>query len=455
MKNKGFFVFLFAFLAVLGWGYYEYQKTQETKSAEAKKGKLLQFAISSIDGFEKSSPSETYSVKRDQDGQWVIDGQLKDWADSDMVKNYFRDFEGQKADVVVENPEDMGVFGFGEADTIYRFYSDGKTLEIHQSSKSTFDGRVYLRVSGESRVYLGEASWARFAGKGYSDLRSKSLFPSRGIAVSELRWKRPKEKLSLEKVDQGWQVSGRPEILLDGSRVQGFLSQIESLKADVVTDIKVDGANLKAFGLIGSKVQEYEALGQDVRRHLKVGTKQDDGYLYLVSSERDYLLKLKPESLEKVALRLDDVRDRKYAFQYDRDSVKKVLVDGESFVAEDQGWVRASDKKAADEDRLSDLLQKIEGLEVDSFGLRGLGANKKTDFSRKIRLEDQAGQPVFELQWTSEVLKRGAQEGYLVKTLKEPKAFFVAKNRLQNLPTEFTIDETTDEETTEQKDDSE
>ena len=135
--------------------------------------------------------------------------------------------------------------------------------------------------------------------------------------------------------------------------------------------------------------------------------------------------------------------------------MKKVLVDGESFVAEDQGWVRASDKKAADEDRLSDLLQKIEGLEVDSFGLRGLGASKKTDFSRKIRLEDQAGQPVFELQWTSEVLKRGAQEGYLVKTLKEPKAFFVAKNRLQNLPTEFTIDETTDEETSEQKDDSE
>src|SRR5262249_34201255 len=146
----------------------------------------------------------------------------------------------------VDNRPAEPVYGLARPDARWRFQSgDKEVLNLLVGAKEKDGTRRYAKLAANDLVFLLDP---KLTAKAVGEYRSRNLGPSLDSAqVESLNFKYAKNPFVLEKVNNTWQVAGKPDAKIKSETVTETLDALARLKAERFVADK--DADLKLYGL--------------------------------------------------------------------------------------------------------------------------------------------------------------------------------------------------------------
>jgi hypothetical protein len=214
------------------------------------------------------------------DGTWKLVEPLEAEAEHTELENLINVVAKlQASELVAEKPSeaDLKRYGLDKPEGHWRFLSgDKEELSLLLGRREQGGGRCYTKLEKGDLVAVLDTA---LAGKLFAEYRSRSPWsPSLDSAqVEVLTYTRGGTSFRLEKVNNHWQVEGKPESKIKDETVNDTLAAIAGLKAERFVMDK--GAELKLYGLEPAELT-VEVETPSGKRVLHVGRAEGESKRY-------------------------------------------------------------------------------------------------------------------------------------------------------------------------------
>lgn len=437
MKVKGTWWLLMA--VVLTSAYVAWDLNHETQTALKKDAAatFFKFQKDQVNEFSIEKGTERLRLKRSTDG-WKIEEPLVDWADNSYVEEFISALIDERSIEVANEGDavDLKIYGLEQPKaklTVVNQAGQSTTVEI--SDKKNFEGNSLVKLSGDKQVLIGGATWHSRADKKAVDFRDKRLLRGKIGAVDEIELKNERGLLRLKLKDGQWQAVGAEKLILEQNRVRELLSVINETRAlDFITDKVPMAYERKKYGLERPAVILKLSLGE--KKWIAELGQGDDKSSYAFVSDPTFLLKLEPGQMKNFQkYDLDELREKKSAFAFDKLLVKKIELNNSlkklNFELKGQNWelINKSANLNVDQEKIKLLIEALGETTVFKYASLQDQVKLKNPANR-LQLKDETGQIVFELLWGADERRQFAnseKQVVLAKTNKHAEVFWLDK----------------------------
>jgi hypothetical protein len=214
-------------------------------------------------------------------GTWKLAEPVEVDAEQNELEEFVKALAVLRADeLVAEKPADLKAYGLEKPRARWRFLEDKKellTLDIGDTEKGP-PGRVYARLDKGDLVFLLDP---KQTSQVLAEYRSRTVWPKFDVVqVERVSYGYAKDPFVLQKVDNTWQVVGKPEVKVDVEKVRDTLDALDRLKAERYVVDK--GASLKEFGFEPPELA-LEIETKTGKHKLLLGRKEGDTQRYYVT----------------------------------------------------------------------------------------------------------------------------------------------------------------------------
>jgi len=368
-----------------------------------KKTLLAAFDKGRVAALELDLPEASIRLRR-KDGAWRLEAPIEAAADPGAVRallDAIATAESRK--IVAEKADAPATYGLDRpVAQVTVVFDDGTRLPTVRVGKTTPVGYgAYARVGDDPAVLLTTGAFHAGVRKGVDDLRDRDVLAFEAADVSQLRISaNGRSDVVLEREGEGWRIAKPAALRADASQVQGFLSSLESLRADGF----VDGAPTAGQGLLPPERTIVLVPREGEPLELRVGRTVVEGEAkktFVARGAAGPVFAVPEHLAQGLAKGVDDLRD-KTIVSVPRESLAAIAVtraDGRGFRLEkkDGAW-RLADAGAVGTrqpllDRFADDARSLRGSEVaaEPADARALGLDRP---SLQIAFEGEAGAPL-------------------------------------------------------------
>jgi hypothetical protein len=188
------------------------------------------------------------------DDTWKMTEPVEAEAEATELQAFVKDVSRLRADrVVAEKPADLKPYGLDRPQALWRFAAGGKeelslavgAFEPAGKGEKGPGRRAYARLGTGDLVFLLDD---RLTAQALAEYRSRKVWPPLdAVQIEGLRYQGPQGGFALQKVNNTWQVAGKPAAKVNADAVRDTLDALARLQAErYMTD---RGKDLKLFGL--------------------------------------------------------------------------------------------------------------------------------------------------------------------------------------------------------------
>jgi hypothetical protein len=226
------------------------------------------------------------AVFAEEDGAWKMTLPIEAEAVGNELQEFTKSISRLRADkLVAEKPADLKPFGLDRPRVRWHFLtSDKQELGLLVGSLEKGGKRAYAMLEKGDLVFLLNE---RLTNQALAEYRDRKVWaPLDAVQVEKLRYGYPKAGFVLQKVPDGWQVAGRPELKVKADAVRDTLDALARLQADHYVMDK--GGDRKLFGLEPPSLS-LEVFTASGSRTLLLGRQEgtSGGYYATVAGEKD------------------------------------------------------------------------------------------------------------------------------------------------------------------------
>mgnify|MGYP001162364646 CR=1 FL=1 len=229
MKFKGTAWMLVVFL-ILGFYYFLVDLPTEKKKAKEKEmaDKVLYFKTADVKEFSLIKAGHTITLQQNPENNWNLIQPLKSKADNSESGSFLSEIENlEKFRVVENNPKDLEQYGLQDPTFKIHFkFKEGKQETLLFGHDSPMGGKTYLKLDGDTRVFLAVASKTKLE-KSVYDFRDKTILNFSSGSIYQIQIKRKENPLYLIREKDQWLISGEIKAEADKDSVQAFLNAIQ------------------------------------------------------------------------------------------------------------------------------------------------------------------------------------------------------------------------------------
>ncbi|MBL8797013.1 MAG: DUF4340 domain-containing protein [Planctomycetia bacterium] len=217
------------------------------------------------------------------DGNWKLVEPLDAPADQNELDEFINAFAKLRADeLIMDKPEDLKPYGLERPEARWRFLNgDKEVLSLligdREKTRTGEPGRVYAKLASGDVVFLLDP---KLTAQVLGEFRGRSL----GEAIDAAQVERvdygapggdPERKpFTLEKVNEAWQVAGKPEAKVNPLRVSETLVTLANLRAERFIVDK--DADFKLYGLEPAYLTVELRTRSGAKRQLAIGARAGD-----------------------------------------------------------------------------------------------------------------------------------------------------------------------------------
>ncbi len=398
-KNLSRIFFSFLALALAGWAFYEYKQSQKEREQQERAAVFFDRELESLKAFRVTKAGGKILEVKKEGEDWLVRQPIQDLADFAEISRWFNEIKNQKVQKIQTDKDISWKDYYLEKAPLVRLeFSSGQSLSFSVSGKSSFDGKYFIK-KGED-LLLGESYFYSEVNEvDFDSFRSGKLLQPLGHAT-KIQFQGP-EAFALDWENYSWSLSEDQSFPLDSSRLDGFWTDINSIKSSAFKE-RVRPESLKKYGLNKPQLKiQFSYPEKDKSVTLKLSPFQGEKAFVFVSHRR-FILEISKEDAKKLLLSKKDFRDHAFPFNYKADSVAQVeRRSGKKSLAikkEGQVWRALGEKdKAVSVEKAEELLDQIKELRGEKYKKSAvLGKNP-----RFIKMTTAKGDLVFELKEAS------------------------------------------------------
>ena len=196
-------------------------------------------AVAQVDAVTITKGADTVALVKGPSGSWSVNGLAAATPRVNELLQALRD--STTPELAAESPSSFQRMGVDSAaGRSLRVASGGKTLAtVIVGNRGATPDAAYVRVPGDSRVYLWRGGLAGYAERKLDDWRDREVAPVPTDSIASLDIRRGKERYTLERSGATWTLPGRRPT--DSSAVALLLGTLHNLSAvGFATDRQVD-----------------------------------------------------------------------------------------------------------------------------------------------------------------------------------------------------------------------
>lgn len=399
---------------------------------------------------------------------WKIVSPIEDLGDSFSIESFLKNLTNAKRKSVIvdknddsrdsnnskdDSKIDWALYGLEHPKgSIVVELNNGKSVEVIVANKNNFENNPYLRKKGTNQVLLAASSeWNDFINKEVKDFRDKSIFRLSSININNFSiYVRGKKEVFLVRKEGKWTYPDKEDkkenliedVVLDSKKIQKFLREIESLKAEDFVSEKKEDENAKIFyGLNDNSYYELKlSLTGGDELHFKVfkvkkiendikqipgmppqpGSSKDSVSFYATLSDKNTVFKLPNRKVKTLFNKnLNDFRDKNFPFNFDEKKVSQIIFRKDSLkedkknlmslslIKDKLNWISSekNDSYEVDQTKVDIFLNKIKNLEALDFKLNNKNNLSKINQKNNISFFSENNKLLFNMAW-------GGKENY-------------------------------------------
>lgn len=419
MKNKGLIILTSAVALVVGYAVYDFQSEKSAEKTKAEQATLLKMDKDQINDFVIQRLDEApLHLSRDGDG-WKIQEPVKENADQGATQDFVEATTLEKSkDVAKEGADiDLKLFGFDppKAKITFKNNSDqSKTFLI--STKKNYSGDPYVKIDGENKIFVGAGTWTARAEKKAFDFQDKRFMRFAAAKVNKVKLTRGKESLLVEKKDSIWFSPSRVDWKLDqtkSSEITYMLNNVTALEFIKDSDLKKYGLQKPTMSIeVGLMLTDEESKKTKSIWNADFGI--NDKKDHYVKNSDGLILKISPQDFEKfLKLDLEGLRDRKEAFHFSKDDIKKAEItlpeiQGQ-FELQDGNWKNLKEDSSLEvkPENIRALISQLRNFELFDFEThKSLSEFESMTPKSRFLFKNSSGQMIFQLDVSSSYKKK-------------------------------------------------
>ena len=401
-------------LVLLALGVAVYFVNRGEKSRQEQEGKLLDRQVAQITRVDLLRGNERFLFVR-AGNDWNLEAPLKAKADKIAVENILDNFASLRYDKLVEKEaKDFAVYGLDKPAIELKLYEKDPakpSAAIRLGIKNEMDSSSYVRLASLNQVAVIASYKRDYLEKTLFDFRDKRFAGFDAVDVAALTFDYDTKGLAFTKKDDQWFMEKPIFSLARDTKISDIVSAAAQLEAKTFK-AQVSAAALKEMGLDQPLLTVTFKL-KDRTKTLTVSRK--DEALYARMEGYPEICEINKDFLDKFATEAKEFRELKVA-RFDAFDVNEIAFTGKDFRAafrkdKDGNWqpAVASLKGKAANDKVSDLISAVEGLEAGDFidqppagqtfpyvvtlKVQPFGENQKTR-TVDVRLSDASGDAV-------------------------------------------------------------
>jgi hypothetical protein len=225
------------------------------------------------------------------DGTWKMTEPLEAEAEQLDLDDFVNAVARLRADeLVAEKPADLKPFGLDRPEARWRFTSGAQeVLDLLVGTREKGGPRCYAKLAQGDLVFLLDP---QLAGRVLGEYRKRAVWPTPPDAaqVEVVHFGYARDPFVLQKVDNAWEVAGRPGVKVSTPAVNDALAALAGLRVERYALDK--GADLKLFGLEPPELV-LEVQGPGGKQTLHVGHAEGGSkrrYAHVPGKERDVMV---------------------------------------------------------------------------------------------------------------------------------------------------------------------
>jgi hypothetical protein len=236
---------------------------------------VAQFADADKAVLERGPRKATFA---NVDGTWKLTEPVPAAAEQTEMEDFINAVARLRADeMVAEKPADLKPYGLDKPQAHWRFLSGTKeVLNLLVGGPDRTGRRCYAKLAAGDVVFLLDV---QTTGRVLAEYRTRAVWPTPldAAQVEGVRFDRPRNPFALQKVDNVWQVAGKPGELVDVKAVNDALDALARLRVERYVLDK--GADPKLYGLDPPELV-IEVQTRDGKRALQIGRTEGESKRY-------------------------------------------------------------------------------------------------------------------------------------------------------------------------------
>lgn len=309
MKFSGAKILVLIALLIIGFAFYDYQKSVSEVSDKLVANRVYpNRSVEDVASFKIHSIFGEIVVESRGD-KWQMSSPVQDSADSLAVNMYVGSLLNQEMKKVETDSDiDWPQYGLEKPDGWVEVTFKDKAHVLIQvgTVRAIADGH-YLRQDNGKSLFVGAAEWTSLVNRPPAEFRDKSMFEFEPSSITEFSLQQ-KDLIHFSKKGSNWVAQSKDlptGFAVDQTKVSDFAIVLSNFKVDLVAaDSKTD---LKAFGMQKPYFEVVVKTAIDERRvTFAMGT---GGKVYVTSSAREGLFEVsqdKVKSLMKIVQDFDE-----------------------------------------------------------------------------------------------------------------------------------------------------
>lgn len=424
---------------------FEYQKELNSDSSQAL---VIGYGADQISYLQVIKASVKIGLQKSEVG-WTLLEPIHEPADNTTVEDLLNTLSLEKQLAVVKTSEnafsetELSEFGLDKPAVVFIFKNNqGLAKKVSVGSVKNYEGKSYLQVDSENRVYLGNNIWNQKAADDLIAYRDKRIYRENLGGVSRIHIQSLQDKFELKRVNGKWVSTDFPSFELDQNKVRDVLRKISETKIeDYIFEGEPSVSLLKEKELANTPIQ-VELITESSSWSARINVHSKDNSLYILTDRPTYLAKVDPALWEVLGNQsLDALRDRSSAFAFSLDEVKKMYFKQGplevNLILNSGGWLMGSNNSPyveMDGNQISQILRKIRDLRITDF----VESDVKSKFlgTNMLILKSNTDKLVLQLNWGPVIkLKKGSveKEYFLARTHLSDTIFALDKSLIENL----------------------
>jgi hypothetical protein len=445
--NSTAVLFCIVLLVVVYAYFYEY-KGKIAKQEQEDKGKIiLTTPLEQITEFTVVNPDGKF-VFHKIDKTWQMTEPVKDLASYGAVQGFLSQFGAEKyVEVVAEGANlNESIYGFkadkdakDKPSELILKYPD-KTVTVEVGTAAALNGRRYIRLNNEPKVYLASYTWEFLLRKDMYDMREKTLIAS-DFEPTTINIKNSFGTLNFELGEnKKWVLKNITTKDPEQTAIDDIRYQLMATRALKIDSDTQDPKILKETGLLNPSVEIW--LTNKDKKELKISlAKNGENQVFATSTARTPIFEMPPNTLEIFNKEANDFRDKKRPLKFEMSQVNQIefIGDFSNFQIQKQAkkeitskdeWTLANGKptEQVDTTKATDLLNKLSNLKVKRF------FESDVDYQRSgtqsLILRDNQGNELLKLQWSPKPFK----DVFVAKSQLSDKLFGLSTKDMDALP---------------------
>lgn len=394
MKKTGLLWLVVAL--VVGYAYvYEYKGQKDKASQEQEAKKLFKADLKDIVSIQLKTNRGIILIEKKSD-VWTVVQPFEDVADIGAIQNLINTLTNESyEEVVAEGDFDTTIYGLQDP-----FWIEVKTTNASQKlsigTVTGMSGKKYLQRDADKQVLLGSFTWDTVLNKESNEFRKKDLFGITEAEIQKIQFKNT--KLNILREGNLWKIEGFKTDDLDSSALDGFVTSLLTLRASQVDEAKASSKKV---------AHDIEVqLSNNTTLNAKI-FEADGNTSRIEVSGRSVAFKISSAVAQTFNKKMDDFRDRKKPFNFDRNQVTEIefLADPDQFhVKKESGtWGDATgNKRNVDSAEVERFLNKLSQLRVKSY--LGKDIPFQESGSLRLKLKSQT-QDLLTLEWSPRAIQ--------------------------------------------------